>query len=464
MQKLTIPNLLVFEPKLSGSEKNKITLQIDNTDNSFAYYAEPSNGDFIVDKFHHFPVLINADGSPWQHGVLYLLSKLESNQIPSPKTLESIAVDLSHFMEFISSTPPLDYLVSPKRKLQRPTYAYRAYLQELLQDGLISKNTASRRMSSVIGFYRWLEKQHDTIFEHQLWDEREVYIQFYTAEGFSKIKHLTSTNLAVKVPANNDDFSEYIIDGGRLRPLSKIEQENLIKALIEIGNPEMTLAFLIALTSGARIQTVFTLRIKHFIDININALREVPIKVGMGTGVDSKFQKNMSIFIPAWLIDKIKMYLHSERALRRRTRSNHYFESENDQYLFLTQSGAPYYISETDPQIIKYRTPQRGNAIRQFIKSQLMPILVKNNSYFAFSFHDLRATYGMNILEEKINKVEAGDYKLFDVLIFIRERLGHKSTRTTELYLNYRQKQSIALNTQSNFESYLQNLIEANFG
>ncbi|MDZ7901135.1 MAG: hypothetical protein U5L01_00690 [Rheinheimera sp.] len=43
---------------------------------------------YQVDTFHHFPVLINADGSPWQHGVLYLLSKLEKYQIlPSPKTL-----------------------------------------------------------------------------------------------------------------------------------------------------------------------------------------------------------------------------------------------------------------------------------------------------------------------------------------------------------------------------------------
>lgn len=460
--KTTITKLIIFEPKLTGLEENKITLKEAEAPDCYIYYQEPSDGYFNVDQFHHFPALLNSDGSPWTHGTLYLLSKLECSRTPSSKTLESIASDLSQFREYVLSNSSINYLISPKRKLQRPTYAYRAYLQELLQDGLISKNTASRRMSSVIGFYRWLEKQHDTYFEHPLWDDKEIYIQFHTIEGLSKIKQIKSTNLAVRVPVNKESFNDYIVDGGKLRPLSKVEQENLIKALISTGTPEMTLAFLIALTTGARIQTVFTLRLKHIEQLDTTGRGEIPILVGIGTDADTKFQKKMTIFLPTWLLEKLKTYSQSERAKRRRSRSAHNFPCDNDQYLFLTQSGAPYYIAFNDPAITAYRHPPRGNAVRQFIDAQLIPTLIKQGVYFAFSFHDLRATYGMNLLEEKLRQIEAGQNKLFDVLMLIRERLGHNKIQTTENYLNYRRKQSIALNTQSNFEKYLQSLIETN--
>lgn len=56
---------------------------------------------------------------------------------------------------------------------------------------------------------------------------------------------------------SNDDYSEYIDDSGKLRPLPKDEQVALIQALKAIGNTEMTLAFFLALATGARLHTAF---------------------------------------------------------------------------------------------------------------------------------------------------------------------------------------------------------------
>ena len=42
------------------------------------------------------------------------------------------------------------------------------------------------------------------------------------------------------------------------------EQKATIEALNNIANPEMTLAFIMAITTGTRLQTVFTLRRCHF--------------------------------------------------------------------------------------------------------------------------------------------------------------------------------------------------------
>ncbi|MDZ7901137.1 MAG: hypothetical protein U5L01_00700 [Rheinheimera sp.] len=67
-------------------------------------------------------------------------------------------------------------------------------------------------------------------------------------------------------------------------------------------------------------------------------------------------------------------------------------------------------------------TPNAETPVRQFSKFPTDTYDVKNKYIFRFRFHDLRATYGMNILEEKIKNVENGNFKLLDVLVLIRER------------------------------------------
>lgn len=458
--KITLPKLRIFTPKKMGSSEDKVLARHAALGSEVTYYAEPCYDDYGISHFNQFPVLLNSNNAIWRHGTLYLLSKLESIKCPSAKTLESISGDLTNFKRYIDDNE-IDYLKSPKRKMRRPTYRYRAYLQDLIVSGEISPNTASRRMSSAIGFYRWLERQHDVDFVYPLWSDKEVYIYFNDDKGFSQAKQIRSTDLSVSIPKSREDYTECIQDGGKLRPLPREEQECLINALKAVGNPEMTLAFLIALTTGARIQTVFTIRLKHVMHDQTNTLNELPLLVGMGTSVDTKFQKQMTIFIPEWLQTRIKVYALSERAARRRKRSIHQFSSVEDQYLFLTQSGAPYYIAEHDPMISAYRYPPRGNSVRQFINTQLMPEIEKTGLVFTFRFHDLRATYGINILESRLARVVDGNGKLFDILMFIKERMGHSNIRTTERYLNYREKLNLALNVQSNFEHYLQNLVES---
>jgi len=117
-------------------------------------YMQILNDDFNIDNFLHYPLLINNDGSLWKYGNLYLLSKLKVYTKPSSKTLDSIATDLKNFKEWCDAED-VDYLKTP-RKVLRPTYMYRGYLQELLRDGKISANTVKRRISAVIGFYKYL--------------------------------------------------------------------------------------------------------------------------------------------------------------------------------------------------------------------------------------------------------------------------------------------------------------------
>lgn len=78
---------------------------------------------------------------------------------------------------------------------------------------------------------------------------------------------------------------------------------------------------------------------------------------------------------------------------------------------------------------------------------------------FNFSFHDLRATFGMNLLDKLMPLVDSKELKLSHALIHIKERMGHSSLSTTEKYLNFRERHKIKEQAQDNYETYLMELL-----
>ena len=438
MQKITLRKLDIYTP----ISKDKIV----------------QNDDFDIDNFLHFPVLVNDDGSIWKHGSLYLLSKLKNYQKPSPKTLDSIAYDLKHFKEWCDNED-IDYLSAP-RKVLRPTYLYRSYLQQLLRDGKISPNTIKRRMSAVVGFYEYLINVEGIKFKFLLWESGITSIVYQDNQGFKHSKQVKTKDVSRVVATSNPDlFDDAIVDGGRLHPLSHEQQIALVKALKAIGNTEMTLSFLIALTTGARIQTVFTLRKKHFEKVIKEDEDEVRIKVGYGTDCDTKFNKLHTLILPAWVYKKVQIYLNSPRYKRREEKATHIFDEANKQYIFLTNRGTPFYVAHDDPYRNQYKEVPNGAAVRQFILSSLKKQLKKEGLDFDFSFHDLRATFGMNLLDKLMILVDKKELKLSHALIYIKECMGHSSLSTTERYLNFKERHKIKEQAQDNYETFLMELL-----
>jgi integrase len=413
--------------------------------------------DDLPEQYFHFPALLNPDRSLWQHGSLYLLKKLECYKTPSSATLTSQASDLVAFMNYMEEQG-LDYLSMPKRKAVRPTYHFRFHLQDLIQNGKISASTASRRMNAVINFYRWLSKQHNINFQHEPWSESTAVINYDTYIGHQQSKLIQTTNLAVRVPPSNETFSDYLLDGGKLKPLSMAQQSSILKALGELENTEMTLMFLLALSTGARLQTICTLRLSELQKDHSDSNGEVRIVVGPGTSTDSKLSKRAILYVPTWMFKKLRTYSLSARAIKRRQRNNTYSTSQ-EHYIFLTKGGQPYYMGKNDPSIGKVKRPPVGNAITQFIHNMLLPKLKEMGCQFKFRFHDLRASYGMNLVEinqENLNNGVISYQKLRD---FIRERMWHKSSDTTDLYLQYKSTHKFLLGVQENYEQHLQELM-----
>lgn len=441
-------------------KKNGINLQ----------YGASLSDSFYSEHFNHFPILVDADGSPWKEANRYLLSKLTGVLQAKHRTLESIASDLCNFRDWLTAEE-IDFLIIAERTRARPTYRYCEFLHNQIKRGNIKTRTAKRRMNSIQNFYRWLAEDGYQ-FSHALWLENEAVMKYKNSYGFMKNKHIRLTDLSqsFKVSRSTDDYGEYIDDGGKLRPLNEQEQTLLIQALKNIGNIEMLLAFLLSLTTGARLQTVFTTRKENFSTPPNETSPSLRLKIGSGTLINTKYQKQMVLVIPKWLHKKLYIYLKSKRYISRATRSNHVYEDEGKQYAFLTKAGQPYYMAQNDEFAQLYRNPPRGNAVTQFIRQQLMPEITRLGDKFTLRFHDLRATFGMNLLQQQLQKYKLGGSAIenqpefFRLLMYVKERMGHSHLKTTEAYLNYRQKYKLAINVQAEYEAYIESLTNTFFG
>ena len=416
------------------------------------------NDDFHIDNYLHYNLIVNDDGTLWKHGNLYLLSKLKSYSEPNHLSIKSYARELKNFKEWCDNEN-IDY-INVTRKILRPTYKYRAYLQDKLSKGVLSPSTVKKKISVVIGFYKYLIEIEGIKFKFPLWEDGMTSISYQDSYGFSQMKQVNTTDVGRVISAPNPYlYEDAIVDGGKLYPLDKEQQIALINVLKKIGDTEILYAFLIALTTGARMQTVFTLRLKHFDRTPSDNEEEVKIKIGLGTNCDTKYDKQHILFMPKWLYEKIRIYINSPRAKKRRDKAKHIFDTQEAQYLFLTSRGSPFYAGKDDPYRNLSASPISGGSVRQFIFKYLNPTLQDMGFSFHFSFHDLRATYGMNLLDKSKPYIKSGDTDIFRVLHYIKERMGHSSLTTTEKYLNFRDKHKIKEKVQNDYEDYIYEML-----
>jgi len=83
-----------------------------------------------------------------------------------------------------------------------------------------------------------------------------------------------------------------------------------------------------------------------------------------------------------------------------------------------------------------------------------------NNFKREIGFHDLRATYGVNLvhlLMKQLDKTILGqdDSEFFYILNFVKQRMGHASVVTTLRYLRFKTDQSLLIKIQEDYEAFL---------
>jgi site-specific recombinase XerD len=472
-RRILLPTLEVTETTLP-SDTNAIKIPLPKGGIYSAYYVRKKHDEFeqeridkkpvwMGSKFNLYPVVLDKNGAPWAEANIYILSRIESSISPTMSTYASIADSLAAFRRFLDETE-IDWTEFPSHKLKRPTYRYYSNLKLEIASGHLKASTAKRRMSAVISFYSWLKREGTLIPAHSPWKESDKYIQLTDLHGFKFSKHVTSTDISIKTTQSKDPYDNRIDDGGKLQPLKIQEQEWLVDALISLGNTEMLLIHLLGLLTGARIQTILTMRLKHISTEHLKkSSDEVRIPAGPGTGIDTKNDKKIVIHIPIWFYQKLITYSESERAKRRRGKSS---KGDNaDQHLFLSVRGSPLYQSKLDNlefnKLNSIRHAKAGQGVRQFITDRIIPLIRTKNDApdFHYQFHDTRASYGMNLTDRQLERVNIGEITLHQAREFVKARMSHESSATTDRYLQYRSNLTIASNINTKYDEHLRSLV-----
>lgn len=419
---------------------------------------------WIAGTFPLFPIVRLADGAPWAEANLWLIDMIESKSSPNMLTLASIADDLVAFRRYLDDEG-IDWLVFPVNKRQRPTYRYSGSIKLAVQAGELSPGVARRRMGTVVRFYRWMMTEAGFRPTNAPWVESDRFIEFKDQKGFSSVIEVKTMDLSISGRRAEDPWDDHIQDGGRLRPLPSAEQSALLESLATLGNIEMTLVHLFALLTGARIQTVLTVRAKHVMRKPDGFHGDdIRLACGPGTGIDTKGGVKGVLHVPRGFYERLYIYVHSDRARKRRQMADggDHFDQVFDQALFLSHRGAPLYEDRAsrDPLTSGPRVRRHvktGQAVRQFIRDELLPMMrVRlDNPRYEFSFHDLRATFGLNM----VDAMTANGTKYTRALDQLRQLMWHVHPSMTERYLAYRDNRKLFDAVQDGWGAHLSTLV-----
>ncbi|MDO7908985.1 site-specific integrase [Pseudomonas sp. 22-AL-CL-001] len=398
-------------------------------------------------------IILQPDGKPWVEGNLYLLWRAKEYPRVSAETLGAEAANLKEFMN-VMLDHNLNHLDFRGREFERPTYRFKAHYKLDIARKEIDAESVNNKIRAVIRFYRWLIRYRNLLPAKPPWKEKIVHISRLDRHGFARSREIITTDLTF--PKNKDESSDFIYDGGKLRPLDKFEQDAVIKALLLAGNIEMLLLFILALFSGMRIQTALTIRVGDLIEASADDTDTYSISAGKDTLVDTKYGKRQKIKVPGWVHHRLFTYLQSERYQKRKALALERDESE--QYVFLSRTGKPLYVSHLDKD--KYKSHEKGSTVRKFIKHTLVPLLKAHDHNFTFSFHDLRASFGMNLVDERRELLAQGKIGYLELIDYVAKRLHHSNRKTTMSYLDYRRVNEMVHEADTDYQRHIMSLVE----
>ncbi|NVL34367.1 site-specific integrase [Pseudomonas syringae pv. actinidiae] len=411
--------------------------------------------------FFNYPVILDNAGEPWDIGNLYLINKLNHQLTYNHRTYAGIADHLLHYRRFLDNEG-IDYLHFPKLKQSKATYRFKKHIEDEIECGRMTVETGKKRVNAVARFYKDILKFKlipPSLITESPYEEIVKYIETTTDFGIKKFIQVSSSDLAIKSSKPLPD-PDYIFDDGQTKPLSVEDQITMLEVLKGSDRAYQLLIY-VALFTGVRLQTAATIRIK---DINkqLDHSGNLRLPIGAGTTIDTKNNSRMTIIIPGWLVQDLKVYSECAAAT---TRRKHSFYGDTDlNYIFLSSKGTPFYTSRLEmrerltanPNNPNYGLPYahaEGQAVREFLKTLNDKIRAKHPEYEKFKFHDLRATFGMNLLEEELRKPNRKS--ITTILEIVQQRMGHRNKNITLQYLNYRSRLEWKNHVQDLFESKL---------
>lgn len=436
----------------SNPQKSGILRVIEKTDpitkidDSYYIIPEPIYNSRGEDYVYNFPFLLNQDGSSWEEANDYLFQKsIDNNHLGKDTApLRRVASQLLDYKIFCDANK-IDYLdLSARRPSGRPL---QRYFVELVENSGLQPDNINTRTGIVYSFYKHLSKQDDYNIDIDRVDTtRSVKIMMEGRKGgFTKTVQKRSMTLRTSKEVNPVNIGYVRDEGEDLRPLSNKEFDSFVE-LLHNGKFDVDerLMCRIALFTGARKQTILTMRMKHlelFTGDYLLPDGTYALHAGNSSDIDSKFNKKQTLYFPKGLAEQIVVYANSKSVKKRREkfRQNlHKLKSEDaisddDIYLFLSNQGNCHYMARNDYRHAKTKSKATGQRTDSLCKKLLK--YLPDDFPQDFTFHWLRATFGHKYYQYLMSLVEKDIIKNGEVITRVQARMHHSKRETTENYL-----------------------------
>lgn len=429
--------------QVSEATANSVPITLEGSDDKVAYLIDEVGGGDARDVFH-FPFLFHANGESWHEANDYLLSLLKHKPSMSLRT-DDVRRQASKLLDYLlfCEDESLDWLdFSGARPSLRPSYKYFYYL--INQSGR-SNAVVNQYTGAIYNFFRYISVHWHEVDMRRVDTVKQVKIVVRGVNG-SKVIDVEKRSLTTRArPVSPVSLGFVREDGEDLRPLSNLELRTLLATIVN-EKQWSTIERLILQTSlmtGARKQTVLTLRLRHLQGFSEDRLLPegaYKVHAGPGTGIDTKFDKPQDLYFPKQLAEELVTLAYSPMMKKRRKKfcaqmAAHFGMSisEEDMYIFLSDQGNCYYMAKSDPRYMSAKSPQTGQ-VTETIKRKLID---KASEQFPkdFSYHWLRATFAYQLYQRLQALVDKGAMRDGEVIDFIQNRMHHESRGTTEHYL-----------------------------
>lgn len=367
--------------------------------------------DRLARSFNRLPQIFWSSGEGWAEVNHWALEKATTVGIKLD-TVIALMKHLHAYANFLERRVEgrLDWRHFPIRLADRAVVRFRGHLIEQIERGSLASSTARARMSAVIQFYRHAEAHEFVSPETPMWLEKSVVLPYYDAQGFKRSMLRLKTDLSIP---NRGRPGIALEDG--LFPLSEMHMTQLLDFTSREQTEEVHLMLAIGFFTGARIESITTLKID-------NVERALPdpfmkgfflVRVGPGTGVATKFDVEGNLLVPDFIIAALREYSYSLRRLKREAKA----KPENRSTLFLTTHGSHYQGAS----VRRLMTDLRRDAIRAGLKFMER-----------FKFHQTRATFGTWLMKLALRVTTAGG-----AMEFVKNAMLHKQEATTLRYIKF---------------------------
>lgn len=393
---------------------------------------------------YNFPFLFHACGEPWYEANDYLLG-LVKHLHPEKRPTDDLRKRAARLLDYLlfCEDNNLDWLdFSGARPSFRPTYKY---FYHLISKGDRSNQVINQYTAAVYHFYSYVSKFWHDLDIKRVDTTKQVEFAVRTGAGVKLIKAEKRSQTKRVAPESSIPLGFVREDGEDLRPLCNRELGTFIGT---IGHEKEwsvveRMILLISLMTGARKQTVLTIRLKHlrkFTDDRLLPEGSYKLHAGPRTGIDTKYDKPQDLYFPKQLAEDLITLANSSMMKKRRAKLRAKLEgdgfsiSEDDMYLFLSDQGNCYYMAKDDPRYPVVLSPQTGQ-VTDTLKKKLLKKLAGKTFPEDFTYHWLRATFAFQLYQRLQVLVEKNKIRQGEVIGFIQKRMHHESRETTENYL-----------------------------